>query len=373
MDIAAGAIGASCHDADHGVWVGRDETYYRSDALALCDVFLARYGIDCRPILRDSGISQKALGTSNLFISWPRYCRFLEVAAQESGDPDYGLQHALFMPKDFPNCGPLLPLSHLCRTFREWIEVASRYGWVHTNAWAPYLSMDRSGQAIFRISENPSTRMPRHVAEGMLLVLLRCAREVSGQPDMQPTFVRFRHARPADTALHHSAFGCPVEFDALHNEFVFDPGYLDIPLSGTLAKFRFFVDVFIKREIRRAVKGYDRFSVAVAHVIPAVLGTDFLAAGSVASALGVSEKKMQRLLQMEGTSFQKIASDVRKQIALTLLGTTEVPVKAIGGYLGYGSNSAFTLAFTQWTGSTPSAYRKSRPAQLADAAAPPSQ
>jgi AraC-like DNA-binding protein len=76
-----------------------------------------------------------------------------------------------------------------------------------------------------------------------------------------------------------------------------------------------------------------------------------------------SRRTLSRLLQQEGTGFVAIRDKVRKQRAMALIDRPGMPLKQVARLCGYNSLSAFTQAFTQWTGKSPGTYRaeQSRP------------
>ena len=67
----------------------------------------------------------------------------------------------------------------------------------------------------------------------------------------------------------------------------------------------------------------------------------------------MSVRKLQRQLEKEGTGYQQILDDYRRQEALALLKQGRVSVKEIAWQLGFANQSAFTRAFKRWTGKTP--------------------
>ncbi len=79
---------------------------------------------------------------------------------------------------------------------------------------------------------------------------------------------------------------------------------------------------------------------------------------SVARTLHTSARTLARRLAAEGTSFQSIKDDLRRDSAIARLTLSDEPVAAIGSMLGFDDPTAFNRAFRRWTGSTPGAYRK---------------
>jgi AraC-like DNA-binding protein len=70
----------------------------------------------------------------------------------------------------------------------------------------------------------------------------------------------------------------------------------------------------------------------------------------------MSGRQLQRVLQAEGTTYQALLDEARRDLALARLrlpGTTAAEVALL---LGYSEAGAFTRAFRRWTGTTPGAY-----------------
>ncbi len=78
----------------------------------------------------------------------------------------------------------------------------------------------------------------------------------------------------------------------------------------------------------------------------------------VANAFHLSSRTLTRKLTEEGTSFQSVKDDLRRDVAIERLGKSKTSVSVIAADLGYANAAAFCRAFRQWTGSTPTAYRR---------------
>lgn len=341
-------------------WIGPGQLYHRSDVLIGASDILAQYGVNCGELLDAVGTPREALDNPNMFISAERHGLFSEMCALRTNEPDYGLKWALAQPSHFPCCGPVMALAQFCKTLGDWIQGASRYARIHTNAWTPYLERAEDGDIVFRFLESPYWQMPRQYAEAMTGVFVRMAREITHCHDLSPKQVRFRHAHPLSTHTHDKLFGCPIKFMCPGNEIIFPAEYLKIRSVGNLSIFRKFMDIYVKREIRKIVTNSFTVASAVATAIPGVIGTELCTAGMIASSLGMSEKKMQRLLRDEGQTFRDVLNSVRLEMARDFLEKTSVSVQVIAGFLGYKSSAAFTQAFVNWTGTAPSVWRLTR-------------
>jgi len=78
----------------------------------------------------------------------------------------------------------------------------------------------------------------------------------------------------------------------------------------------------------------------------------------IAANFNVSPRSLQRKLKDEQVTYQELADDVRKSLALHYLETGGYYVKEISYMLGYNELSAFSRAFKRWTGVTPAGYQR---------------
>jgi AraC-like DNA-binding protein len=77
----------------------------------------------------------------------------------------------------------------------------------------------------------------------------------------------------------------------------------------------------------------------------------------VARRLGVSTRTLQRRLLDEGTSYNEVVRDVRRELALHYLERTAMPSDEIALLLGFDDPKSFFRAFHAWTGRTPQSAR----------------
>lgn len=79
---------------------------------------------------------------------------------------------------------------------------------------------------------------------------------------------------------------------------------------------------------------------------------------ATASALHMSTTTLQRRLTREGTSFQALKNELRRDIAIARLNTSAVSLAELAQELGFTDAATFQRAFKGWTGSAPGTYRK---------------
>lgn len=79
---------------------------------------------------------------------------------------------------------------------------------------------------------------------------------------------------------------------------------------------------------------------------------------SVAKAIHVSTRTLQRRLEEEGTTFQRLLDEVRRGVARELLRSTALDPGDVAYLLGFEELNSFTRAFRKWEGATPLQWRR---------------
>ncbi len=83
-------------------------------------------------------------------------------------------------------------------------------------------------------------------------------------------------------------------------------------------------------------------------------------AEEVAEALGDSSTFMRRALKTEGASYNSICENIRTDLACSKLRNTQDSIESIADDLGYVETRSFTRAFRDWTGYSPTEFRRSK-------------
>jgi AraC-like DNA-binding protein len=171
---------------------------------------------------------------------------------------------------------------------------------------------------------------------------------------IKPVAVRLPY-RLENAEEYARVFRCTVEKSAAEYALVFDREYQQEPLLTA--------NYNIQQALLRRV--YDSMTVTtgvlgekIRHYLltNAYLGIPSL--NEIAANFNVSPRTLQRKLKEEGISYQDVADEVRKSLAIHYLEEGGYPVKEISYMLGYNELSAFTRAFKRWTGRTPVSFQK---------------
>jgi AraC-like DNA-binding protein len=168
--------------------------------------------------------------------------------------------------------------------------------------------------------------------------------------------VDFAYPRPQRAADYVYLFPGPVQFDQTQTALYVDSAYLQAPIRQDMKAFGTFLRnapadwLFVSfSEKMQTHRVRDHLEAQLAHK-PTLEST--------ASALHFSERSLSRRLADEGTTFQSIKDELRRDMAIQKLLKTRMPITAVAAAIGIDNLSVFNRAFKLWTGSTPGAYRR---------------
>jgi AraC-like DNA-binding protein len=176
------------------------------------------------------------------------------------------------------------------------------------------------------------------------------------QRELAPRRIAFRHSAPREPSAFESLFGTAPDYGASFDGFEADASWLDEPLRATNSKLR---DYFVKQcELASAAFASDPpLTGQVRQRLVASMDGQLPSMASVARALGTSPRSLHRRLADEGTRWNDLVDEVRRQFAETYLGRQRLAVSEVAYLLGFNDASAFFKAFKRWTGTSPSEYR----------------
>ncbi len=167
--------------------------------------------------------------------------------------------------------------------------------------------------------------------------------------------VDFTYSRPAHVSDYVFLYPGPAYFNQLQTALYFELAQLDRPVrqdKRSLGEF-----------LRRAPEDWLFVSFAeriVSHRVREYLAKHLSEPNHInaaADALLLSVRTLARRLQAEGTSFQLIKDELRRDMAIHRLSKSKQPIAQLAAELGFDDVTTFHRAFRKWTGSTPGAYR----------------
>ena len=220
--------------------------------------------------------------------------------------------------------------------------------------------IEGSEDIYYQINTDLNTRDSHILIELDFSTAFEFAKKLAGPfigGDVRLKAVYFSH-KPLGPISHYEAcFGCPVHFNAVHNQLVLNRSELDIPVYGANPK----VLSALEDKILKVVSYYDNelmLSQRVAQYVSKKLEYELPSANKAASDFFMSVSLFKKRLSEEGTSYIRICDEVRLKKGRELIQKNKSNIKEIAFQLGFSNASAFNRAFKKWTGLSPSEYRK---------------
>ncbi len=171
-----------------------------------------------------------------------------------------------------------------------------------------------------------------------------------------PERVEFMGAAPAHRRELESAYGSSLAFGRPNTTIWFSSSLASLPLVRTASEVR----SFVRRAPASAVEALlsaGEHSLRVREALQRAL-PELLSLEGVAVQLAMSSRSLHRRLEAEGTSFQLIKDELRRDLAIYALARTRTPLKQIAVDVGFADQASFARAFVHWTGRSPGTWRK---------------
>lgn len=154
-------------------------------------------------------------------------------------------------------------------------------------------------------------------------------------------------------------FEIPVRFGQTHSSVEFEARYLSAPVLADeqcVADFLHAMPASLLLPFR-AKSGLDG---QVRQRLRRHLGGVWPSLDDMAVMLNMSPQKLRRSLHEQGSGYQHIKNELRRDLAIEYLLRSDLNLSEIGERLGFTEPSAFQRAFKRWTGVAPGEYRGER-------------
>lgn len=195
------------------------------------------------------------------------------------------------------------------------------------------------------------------VDETGIAALVQLARTICGQA-LQPSEVHFVNPSPPDLEAYQDFFGCPVYFAQPTTRLALPLSYLHLPLQQADPALLKLLDEQAENVLHQ--RGHSSFTRSCQQVLIRLLQDGRSNVEDLARQMNRSPRTLQRHLQAENSSFQRLLDDTRRQLAEHYLRDTTIPLGEVAALLGFSEQSALSRAFRQWYGTPPLAWRRSR-------------
>ncbi|QOW46422.1 MULTISPECIES: AraC family transcriptional regulator [Acinetobacter] len=170
--------------------------------------------------------------------------------------------------------------------------------------------------------------------------------------------IQLRCAAPQDDHDYKVRFCENIHYHSDENYIQFDANYLKIAIKQDQKSWYEFIKNTPENLLVR-FKNPHALSSIIRKSLMQQSPEQWLELNVLAKQLNMSEATIQRRLKNEGTSYQQLKNEIRRDTAIELLTTTQKTLQEISSELYFQDPSAFHRAFKKWTGVNPGSYRDS--------------
>jgi AraC-like DNA-binding protein len=197
-------------------------------------------------------------------------------------------------------------------------------------------------------------RLYRFIAELQIGIHISLMRDIMG-PAFAPQEICLSYPQADDFGLTAELVGCSVRFVQPANQIVFKSGWLD--QAASLGNKTTYPTILAMCD---DLLGDLTLRIGAAGEIRAILLRDIAnppTFDAAAKYLDVNARSLRRQLRQQGISFRGLRDELRAQLALKYLRSTNLANEDIALALGFSDAANFRRAFHRWTNKSPSEVR----------------
>ena len=314
---------------------------------------VVRKGLDPGPFLGKAGIPPALFDEPMARVSAEQHARLNKVIAMETGDEFMGTLTTPAKSGTFAMmCHALIGCDSLEKLFRRSIAFMGLF----TDEVRWELTVKGSQAEFGLVHYGIPGKVFTFVHYGSLFLIHRlCSWYLGRRLPLEKS--DFAFPDPGYRREYGFLFPCTHRFGQHRSRMTFDARCLSlVPIRTEEALERFLPRAMLHLLTMRVS------SESAAARVRMVMGKS-LKAGlpdleTVALRLNTTSPTLSRRLREEGTSYQSLKDEIRRDFAINQLMKGVLSIEEIAGLIGFSEASAFHKAFKRWTGITPGAYRQ---------------
>lgn len=315
---------------------------------------VAELGGDPELLMQQVGIHPDNLPEGRAGATYRQMVHLIELAATQLRCPDFGMRLAT-LQSGGGMFGPLGLVMKNSTTFGDALDYVRKHAYAHSLAARIWLKRSGSTKTVFVGHDILLDGMPNkcQAMEQILLVGHLTAMEITGGR-ARVRQVHFRHQPVSALRTYRRYFGCAVRFGQYEDGVVFSERDLASPIidpdSQVYQAAISFIDAKFTRH-RPPLHAQAR------GVIMQLLGTENCTNERIAAVLNLHPRTLHRRLDAEGTSFQQIKDEVRRDVMLYYLQHTKLNFALISERLGFAEQAVMTRSCNRWFSASPTKLR----------------
>lgn len=309
---------------------------------------IAELGGDAEAISRAAGVPAYAFDAPDVYIDAACLIDYLELAAQACDCPEFGLLHGTRLPMGI--FGQIWLLMRDAESVYAALQCFVKYYRLFTDMGTFRFEPARGGQWL-HYSVQPLGRYGQsQVVHASLAVVCMFIRD-NILAQWQPPRVSLRQHADHNGAFEEF-FGRSPKFGSTKDALFLENSILHRTLgNGELGSLS-----------RHSVSMYSQLEgpiilTEVKSILTVLLPYKEGSISTVAEAMRLSERTLQRRLEALDTNFSEVVDTVRAELSWHHVTSSKLRIFQIADMLGYQTQSAFARAFHRWHGLSPRAAR----------------
>ncbi len=325
----------------------------RASAWAGFGELVKELGGDPAAILAAAQVDAAALQDPERYLPLRAFLDSQTIAAARLGRRDFGM--IMGQQQTMSVLGALSIAIINSTTARDGIEIAARYMHVHNPAFVMTLApMPKTSRDFLSCGVELRRNQGREQNDERIIASVHKSLGQLGGGRYKPHEVWFTHEPISPIATYRRVFGVAPLFGKPAMGIAIERTLLDSWRPGGSAQMREIAEVYLRTQSPPPNKD---FTTRVASMARSLLDGGECTPEQAARALGVHARTLQRRLKDEGSSFEKIKDDARREWAESLLVQPAVTLSQIAQLLDYADSSAFSRSCRRWFGESPRTYR----------------
>ncbi|HSZ10205.1 MAG TPA: AraC family transcriptional regulator [Steroidobacteraceae bacterium] len=324
--------------------------------IAICFVAAALESVrarrlDADALLREVGLSPGLLQSPQARVSAKHYGALWRLVALTLDDEFFGQDSRRMKSGSFAMiCHSVLG----CKTLRSALDRTLRFYALILDDIYGRLSLAGAEASITLHQDATPQRVFAHEVLLMLLHGVACWLVGRRIPIKR---AQFSYPEPAHSAEYRLMYSTSLSFQAPHTAIVFDAAHLALPIVQNERT----VKDFLRNAPENILLKYKNGSSLGARIrrrLRQSLPGELPEFEEVAAEMNIAPATLRRRLHEEGTFYQSIKDQLRRDLAIGYLSHSRRSAMDIGLELGFSERSAFHRAFKKWTGASPGEFRR---------------
>lgn len=315
---------------------------------------MSAQGFDWNGLCEEAAIDPNRILDTEARMTTEEYERVLLTAVRLTGDVMFGLHQGNRM--SISELGVLGYVLMHSRTLGGAMEATRRYNRTICNG----LQLDWGSEGCdlvisFALGGSPH-KTSRHCIEEMAASFHKTMLDLSCRA-IPLKAVQFIHPSPGYSEEYAAVFGVQPDFGQPRNAIIVHREVMEYRIIGSDARLLSIFSGMAEEAQGKLASGTAITNKLRAWIVEC-MPTHYPTLKQAAQEMMMSARTLQERLKAENTSYNRLANEVRKELAIRYLAQPHYAIGEIAYLLHFSEPSAFQSAFRRWTDAAPGEFRQ---------------